>query len=47
MTKLDVLGVLKVQAETLDMIYMKQWAKELQVDTLLQRALAETDLAGL
>ena len=43
----DVLGVLKVQAETLDMIYMRQWAKELQVDALLQRALTEAGLAGL
>lgn len=43
----DVLGVLKVQAEILDMIYMRQWAKELQVDALLQRALAEAGLAGL
>lgn len=43
----DVLGVLKVQAETLDMIYMRQWAKELQVDALLQRALTEASLAGL
>lgn len=37
----DVLGVLKVQGSRLDLSYLKRWAKELNVDDLLERALTE------
>lgn len=40
----DVTGVLKVQGERLDFAYLRQWAAELGVDNLLERAL---DHAGL
>ena len=38
----DVLGVLRVQAESLDLEYMKKWSRELGVDALLQRAISES-----
>jgi hypothetical protein len=37
----DILGVLKAQGENLDREYLLHWAKELRVDDLLQRALAD------
>lgn len=37
----DILGVLKTQQETLDVAYLRQWAAELDVADLLERALAE------
>ena len=37
----DVLGVLKVQADRLDTGYLRQWAPELGVAQLLERALSE------
>ena len=37
----DVLGVMRVQAEVLDMSYMHHWATELGLVELLQRALRE------
>jgi hypothetical protein len=40
----DVLGVLKVQGPALDRAYLREWARELQVTDLLDRAL---DDAGL
>ena len=40
----DILGVLKVQASTLDLGYLHRWAADLHVADLLQRAL---DDAGL
>ncbi len=40
----DLLGVLKVQAGTLDMDYLKLWADELGVADLLNRALDEAGL---
>ena len=35
----DVLGILKVQADSLDLDYMRHWAQELKVSDLLERAL--------
>jgi len=37
----DVLGVLKVQGERLDLAYLRQWAAELGVAELLEKAIAE------
>lgn len=37
----DVLGVLKVQAERLDLPHLRRWAAELAVGDLLERALEE------
>ena len=37
----DVLGILKVQAGTLDLDYLRLWARELNVSDLLERALNE------
>jgi hypothetical protein len=39
----DILGVLKVQAGRLDLNYLNQWAAELKVADLLQRALKESE----
>ena len=43
----DVLGVLRVQAERLDSVYLRQWAGELGVSDLLDRALSEAGLEKL
>jgi hypothetical protein len=40
----DVLGLLKVQGSLLDFNYMRQWAKELTVDELLEQAFIEASL---
>jgi hypothetical protein len=40
----DVLGVLKVQGPSLDRAYLRQWARELKLPDLLDRALAEAGL---
>ncbi len=37
----DVLGVLKTRAGDLDLAYLRQWAGELKVSDLLERALSE------
>ena len=37
----DVLGVIKVQGDSLDLNYLKLWAKELDVLDLLEKALSE------
>jgi hypothetical protein len=37
----DVLGVLKVQGELLDLVYLRRWATTLGVADLLERALAQ------
>lgn len=42
----DVLGVLKVQAGALDVPYMRQWAADLGVTDLLERALDDAGLTG-
>jgi hypothetical protein len=39
----DILGVLKVQAGRLDLDYLRQWAAELNITVLLQRALKESE----
>lgn len=39
----DILGVLRAQAEKLDREYLAQWARELRVNDLLDRALAEAE----
>ena len=39
----DILGILKVQAGRLDLNYLSQWASELKVADLLQRALKESE----
>jgi hypothetical protein len=36
---LDLVGVLKVQASAIDVAYLRQWARELRVEDLLERAL--------
>jgi hypothetical protein len=38
----DVLGVLKIRAGSLDLDYLRKWAKELKVSGLLKKALAES-----
>lgn len=38
----DILGVLKTRAGELDLAYLRQWAGELTVNDLLERALQET-----
>jgi hypothetical protein len=40
----DLIGVMKRQAKTLDLAYLRQWATELNVLELLERAFAETGL---
>jgi hypothetical protein len=37
----DILGVIKVQENQLDLAYLRQWASELKVLDLLEKALAE------
>jgi hypothetical protein len=39
----DILGVLKIQAGALDLNYLRQWAGELHVDDLLERALRKAE----
>jgi hypothetical protein len=41
----DVLGVLKVQGPTLDLAYLKEWARELGLTDLLAKALDDAGLA--
>jgi hypothetical protein len=41
----DLLGVLKVNAATLDFEYLRQWSDELGIAPLRQEALAEADIA--
>jgi hypothetical protein len=39
----DVLEVLKTRASMLDLSYLRQWAEELEVHNLLERALKELE----
>jgi hypothetical protein len=39
----DVLGILKVQSGDLDLAYLKQWASELHVGDLLEKAIKEVN----
>lgn len=41
----DILGVLKVQGNSLDFAYLRHWAKELGVTGQLARALDDAGLA--
>jgi len=38
----DILGVLRVQGDSLDFQYLKVWSRKLRVDELLQRAISES-----
>ncbi|MFY9823516.1 MAG: hypothetical protein WAM82_19195 [Thermoanaerobaculia bacterium] len=40
----DVLGVLKVQGENLDLPYLKEWAKTIKVEDLLEKALQDAGI---
>jgi hypothetical protein len=40
----DVLGVLKVQGDSLDFAYLSQWAARLDLTELMQRAIAQAGL---
>jgi len=42
----DVVGVLKVQGESLDRAYLQQWAAELGLTDLLERALEQAGLSA-
>jgi hypothetical protein len=37
----DILGVLKIQRDSLDFEYLHQWAKQIRVNDLLEQALSE------
>jgi hypothetical protein len=40
----DILGVLKVQRENLDLPYLKEWAKTIKVEDLLEKALQDSGM---
>jgi hypothetical protein len=40
----DIIGVLKTQAGTIDLEYLREWAKELKVSDLLKRTLTESSI---
>jgi hypothetical protein len=40
----DVLGILKVQADALDLAYLRQWAEQLEISALLARTLLDAGL---
>ncbi len=42
----DTVGVLKVQRDALDRAYLRRWARHLEIEDLLDRALAEADPAS-
>lgn len=37
----DILGIIKTRADNLDLAYLQKWAEEIQVSSLLERALQE------
>jgi hypothetical protein len=39
----DILGVMRVQGESLDMKYLRAWAKKLALSDLLEKALSQID----
>jgi hypothetical protein len=43
----DLQGVLRLQAQELDLAYLQHWASELGITPLLHRALEEAGLAGI
>jgi hypothetical protein len=43
----DLQGVLRLQAQGLDLAYLQHWAVVLDVEALLQRALDEAGLSGV
>ena len=43
----DAKGIIEVQAENLDVIYMRRWAKSLGVEDLLERLLGEAKRLGI
>lgn len=43
----DVLGVLKVQGTQLDMAYLRRWAKELSISSLLKKTLGEAGIFSI
>ena len=42
----DVLGVLKVRRKDLEIDYLERWAAELEIEDLLERALADAGISG-
>jgi hypothetical protein len=40
----DVVGIPKVQADSLDLAYLRQWAGELHVEDLLEKAFKDANL---
>jgi hypothetical protein len=42
----DVLGVLKVQRQRLDLVYLRETARRLGLSEMLDRALTESGLSG-
>jgi hypothetical protein len=42
----DVVGIFKVQADSLDLAYLHRWARELRVEDLLEKAFQEADIKG-
>lgn len=44
---LDIIGVLTIQAEGLDLDYLRHWADQLGVRDLLERALTEAKRSGI
>jgi hypothetical protein len=43
----DLQGVLRLQAQGLDLAYLRHWAVVLEVEALLQQALDEAGLSGV
>jgi len=39
----DILGIMRVQGESLDMKYLRSWAQKLALSDLLEKALSQID----